>query len=145
MKQTFGRGYPALYHSILLYFILSVTNVIKHAYFAHICSYYASILLFAFEFQLIQKFWQQNWCIPMYCLIIKFIDKGRIISAEVHIFTLQDVKRNLLLIWPSFKIIQIWLKAMTIIKISNSSYSIKFVIINLQTDKCDYPYVQEGH
>ena len=24
MKQTFGRGYHALYHSVLLYFILSI-------------------------------------------------------------------------------------------------------------------------
>ena len=27
MKQIFGRGYPALYHSLLLYFILSITIV----------------------------------------------------------------------------------------------------------------------
>ena len=27
MKQAFGRGYPALYHSILLYFILSISIV----------------------------------------------------------------------------------------------------------------------
>ena len=27
MKETFGSGYPALYHSILLYFILSIAIV----------------------------------------------------------------------------------------------------------------------
>ena len=27
IKQPFGRGYPALYHSILLYFILSIAIV----------------------------------------------------------------------------------------------------------------------
>ena len=32
MKQTFGRGYPALYHYTLLYFILSkaIVAIIKH-------------------------------------------------------------------------------------------------------------------
>ena len=27
IKQAFGRGYPALYHSILLYSILSIATV----------------------------------------------------------------------------------------------------------------------
>ena len=27
MKQTFGRAYPALYHFIMLYFILSIAIV----------------------------------------------------------------------------------------------------------------------
>ena len=27
MKQTFGRGYPTLYHSILLYFILNTAII----------------------------------------------------------------------------------------------------------------------
>ena len=44
MKQTLRRGYPALYYSILLYFILSIAIVISWAYFARICCYYASIL-----------------------------------------------------------------------------------------------------
>ena len=42
-KQTFGRGYPALYHSILLY--LSIAIVTTSANFAQICSSYASSLL----------------------------------------------------------------------------------------------------
>ena len=29
IKQTFGRGYPALYHSLLLYFILNIAIVVK--------------------------------------------------------------------------------------------------------------------
>ena len=48
MKQTFGKGYPAFYHSILLCFILSiaiVTNIIKHILLGFA---FASILLFAF-------------------------------------------------------------------------------------------------
>ena len=51
MKQSFGRDCPALYHSILLYFILNMTIVANEVHFARICSYYASILLFAFAFQ----------------------------------------------------------------------------------------------
>ena len=54
MKQPFERGYHALYHSILLYFILSIAIVINEAYFAQVYSYYASILLFAFAFLLFQ-------------------------------------------------------------------------------------------
>ena len=50
MKQSFGRGCPVLYHSTLLYFILSVAIVANQVHFAQICSYYASILLFAFAF-----------------------------------------------------------------------------------------------
>ena len=38
MQQTFGRRYPTLYHSILLYFILSIATVIILAYFTQICS-----------------------------------------------------------------------------------------------------------
>ena len=49
MKQSFGRGCPALYYFILLYFILSMAIVAKYVS-ARICSYYASILLFAFAF-----------------------------------------------------------------------------------------------
>ena len=30
MKQRFGRGYPALYHSIFLQFILSVATVARY-------------------------------------------------------------------------------------------------------------------
>ena len=50
MKQTFGRGYPALYYSILLYLILSIATVTNKVYFARICSHYARTLLFAFAF-----------------------------------------------------------------------------------------------
>ena len=46
--------YPALYHSILLYFILSIATLINKAYFAWICSYYATILFFSFAFLLFQ-------------------------------------------------------------------------------------------
>ena len=46
MKQTFGRGYPALYHSILLHFLLIIAIITKYAYVARICSYaFCSLLL----------------------------------------------------------------------------------------------------
>ena len=50
MKQSFGRRFPVLYHPILLYFILGMAIVANSVHFARICSYYASILLFAFAF-----------------------------------------------------------------------------------------------
>ena len=39
MKQSFGRGCPVVYYSILLCFILSMAIVVK-VNFARICSYY---------------------------------------------------------------------------------------------------------
>ena len=47
MEQTFGRGYQTLYHSILLYFILSIVIVtnIEHFLLRFSPKYYASILL----------------------------------------------------------------------------------------------------
>ena len=50
MKQTFaiGRGYPALYHSTLLYFILSTAIITKLILLKFAPIIYASILLFCF-------------------------------------------------------------------------------------------------
>ena len=54
-----------------------------------------------------------------YGFIIKLIDKIRIRSAKVHRLTLGGVKGNLPPVWHSFKIAQIWLKEMPIIKVSS--------------------------
>ena len=54
MKQTFWSGIlpftVCLYYTVLLHFVLNLAIVAKFLYFAWICSYYDSILLFAFAF-----------------------------------------------------------------------------------------------
>ena len=48
IKQTFGRGYPTLYYSVLLYFILSIVIVTNKAFlldFAPIMPAFCSLLL----------------------------------------------------------------------------------------------------
>ena len=66
MKQTVRRGYPALYHSILLFFILSKATytVTNQAYFAWICSYYASTHVSNHHL----LFWFYSFCLSFYVL-----------------------------------------------------------------------------
>ena len=48
MKQSFGRGCPVVYHSVLLYFILSMAVVANKVYlleFAPIMPAFCSLLL----------------------------------------------------------------------------------------------------
>ena len=79
MKQTFARGYPAFYHFISLYFMLSTTIATNYVEFVSIMPVFSSLLLpsyysnnFASQNRRIPiHIWMSNpWCVCM-CIYIR--------------------------------------------------------------------------